>query len=106
MRGIDAETASQRMLRHGADPGQRREILQLVRACRIFSEKALTLVPDSIDGFGLRRVAKTYARRGAEAQRAHAALERATTDGRRHAGMADRLDHMLGELVSRFRRYR
>ena len=40
-------------------------------------------------------------RRRAAIERAHAALERAASDGRRDAGMADRLDHLLREFVRR-----
>jgi len=48
-------------------------------------------------------MAKAYPDRRAEAQRAHAALEGAATDAWRHARVADRLDHVLRELIRRFR---
>src|SRR6185312_12618671 len=89
---VDAEPPGEGMLRHRSDPRQRREIAQLVGTGPVVFEQAFALAPDRIDGLGLRWMTEADPRRRAAIERAHAALERATSDGRRDAGMADRLD--------------
>lgn len=99
LRGQKAEPAGQSSFRRGTDPGQRREIGELVVARAIVPEQTGTLAPDPVDRICLGWMTKTQPRRCAHLERSHALPEGAPPDGGGDARLADRKDHVAREIL-------